>query len=382
MLGFSLSEEQLMLKKLVKDLMEKECPKELLRKIDEEEIYPEFLYRAMAEAGLLGAPFPEKYGGSGLGMTEVCIIMEEGARKTSVAGDLYILTVVNAGLKILHFGTETQKEKFLPAIAKGHIKFCYSLTEPNAGSDLSALSTKAVKDGGEFVINGAKVFTTQAHVADYILAAVRTSSPKNKSQGISLIIIDAKTPGIEIRKIKKMGQKAVATFEVFYSDVRVPEENLLGDLDGGWKILQSGFEKGRTGTAAIATGIARGSLEDAVEYAKQRVQFGKPIIEHQAIQQIIANMAIKVNASWLSTLDAAWKIDNGISCMKEASMAKVLATDTSMDNAVDGIQVLGGYGNTMEYDLQRYFRDTKLLQIAGGSNQIQRTIISKILASE
>ena len=382
MLGFSFSEEQLMLKNLVNDLMKKECPRELLQKIDDEEIYPEFLYRAMAEAGLLGAPLPEKYGGSGLGMTEVCIIMEEGARTTSVFGDLYILTVVNAGLKILRFGTEAQKEKFLPEIAKGNIKFCYSLTEPNAGSDLSALSTRAVKDGGEFVINGAKVFSTQAHVADYILAAVRTSKSEKRSRGISLIIIDAKSPGIEIRKIKKMGQKPVATCEVFFSDCRVPEENLLGDLNGGWEILQSGFEKGRTGTASIATGIARGALEDAVEYAKERVQFGKPIIKHQAIEQIIGDMAIRVNASWLTTLDAAWKIDNGISCMKEASMAKVLATDSAMQNTVDGIQVLGGYGYTMEYDMQRYFRDTKILQIAGGSNQIQRTIISKILASQ
>jgi len=382
MIDFSLTEEQRMLKKLVKDLMDKECPREFMQKMDEEEIYPDSLYRAMADVGLLGLPLPEKYGGSNLGMIEVAIVLEEAARKMAVAGDIYILTVVNAGLKISKFGTEEQRKKFLPEIAKGNLKFCYSLTEPNAGSDLSSLSTKAVKQGDHFVVNGAKVFSTQAHVADWILAAVRTSSPEDKRKGISLLLIDPKTPGVEIRLIKKLGQKPVGTCEVFFEDVEVPEENLLGDLDNGWSMLQTGFEKGRVGTAAIATGIARAALEDAVAYAKERVQFGKPIIEHQAIKQILADMAIKVNASWLLTVNAAWKIDRGIPCMKEASMAKVYATDTAMANTVDGIQVLGGYGYTMEYDMQRYFRDCKILQIAGGSNQIQRDIITNIVASK
>lgn len=382
MLDFSFSEEQLMLQRLVKNLMDKKCPKEVVRKMDDEEIYPESLYHEMGEVGLLGLPFPEKYGGSNLGMVEVVILLEELSKRLVAAGEIYILSVVNAGLKILKFGTEEQKKKYLPELIKGKIRFCYSLTEPNAGSDLSSLSTKAVKQGDHFIVNGAKVFSTQAHVAHWILAAVRTSSHKIKRQGISLLLIDPKSPGVEIKLIRKLGQKPVGTCEILFEDVVVPAENLLGEIDKGWEMLQVGFEKGRVGTAAIATGIAQAALTDAVEYAKQRVQFGKPIIKHQAIQHILADMALRVHASRLMILNAAWKIDQGIPCMKEASMCKTFATDTAMINSTDGIQVLGGYGYTMEFDMQRYFRDCKILQIAGGSNQIQRSIIGGILARE
>ncbi|TAK36385.1 MAG: acyl-CoA dehydrogenase [Chloroflexota bacterium] len=379
MIGFDLTEEQKMLQRLVADMMERTCPRDKVREMDEQEVYPRELYQEMARVGLLGLPFPEQYGGTNGSMLDVAIILEALAKRWTAAAEIYILSISNVGRFILRFGTPEQLDYYLPRLIHGEITFCLALTEPNAGSDLASLTTRAVADGDHFIVNGAKIFSTQAHQADWMFAAVRTTKGEKKHQGITMMLIDAKSPGIEIRPIKKLGQKAVATCEVSFTDVYVPRSCVLGEVDNGWNILKHHFEMGRVGTAAVATGIAQAALDDAVAYAKERVQFDQYIKEFQSIQHILADMAMRIHASRLMTHYAAWHIDQRIPCLKEAAMAKTTATDTAMWCTTNGIQVLGGYGYTMEFDMQRYFRDCKILQIAGGSNQIQRNIIARML---
>ena len=376
-MNFILTEEQEMFKKSVRKFMEKECPREYVRQHDEEEKFPSDLFQKMARMGWMGLPFPEKYGGSGWGVMELTLLLEELARAMRAAASAYFVTVIFGGESILNFGREDQKEAFLPRISRGEVQFALALTEPNSGSDAASLATSAVRQGDEYLINGSKIFISGAMEADWLIVVARTDKAASKHEGISIFLVGAKSPGIEIKKLRKLGVRAVGFNEIFLENVRVPQENILGTVNKGWQHIQTTLEMERIGIAAEALGNAQLILEDALQYAKERVQFGRPISKFQMIQQMLADMQTEVDAARLLTYRAAWMKAQGIACSKEASMAKLFASEVCMRCALHGMEILGGYGYTMEYDMQRYFRDAQANKIGGGTSEIQRLIIAR-----
>lgn len=372
---FGFTEEQTILRKSVRDFMDKECPREYVRELDEKEEFPSGLYKKMAKLGWFGLPFPEEYGGSGCGAVDFVIVGEELCRHSYEIGAGYGIPVFNA-LTLLHHGSEKQKSTYIPPVTRGEIMWSIALTEPNAGSDVASLVTSAVPKGDEFVINGQKVFITGADVANIMTMAVRTDKDLPRHKGISMILVDPKSPGINIRVIKTLGRKIIHPTELFLDDVRVPKENLVGELNGGWEVLMSGLELERLFACAGYVGNAQTVVNDALEHAKQRVQFGRPIGTFQAIGHMLADMQTEVDAARLLTYRAAWMIDQGIPSMKEVSMAKLFGSETLVRLTNQGMQIMGGYGYSMEYDMQRYFRDARIITVSAGSSQMQRTIIA------
>lgn len=251
-----------------------------------------------------------------------------------------------------------------------------ALTEPNAGSDIASSVTSAVPKGDEFVINGQKVFITGADVADIMTMAVRTDKDLPRHRGISMILVELKSPGIDVRAIKTLGRKIIHATELFFDNVSVPKNNLVVELNGGWKVLMSCLELERLFACAGYVGNAQTVVNDALEHAKQRVQFGRPIGTFQAIGHMLADMQTEVDAAKLLTYRAAWMIDQGIPCMKEVSMAKLFGSEALARLTNQGMQIMGGYGYSMEYDMQRYFRDDRIITVSAGSSQMQRTIIA------
>jgi len=379
-MDFSLSDEQQMLKKSVKDFMKKEYPREAIRELDEKEEYPFEAIKKWAELGWLGLPFPEEYGGMGGNAVDLCCFVEE----LTYWGGLtffgpYIHSVIFGGMSINAYGTEEQKKNFLPGLINGELIYSLSFTEPNAGSDLANISTSAVKDGNNYILNGAKVFTSGAHVANYLLLGARTDKDAPRHKGISVFMVDTKSPGLEMRKIKKMGMKSVATSEIFLEDVKVPEERLLGgpeSLNKGWTNMLRTLTNERCYVAAAVAGSAQSVIDDCIEYGKQRVQFGQPIGKFQAVQHTLVDMQIEVETSRLLAYLAAWRLDQGLPCMKESSMAKLYASEVFSRVSEKGLLLFGGYGYTMEYDMQRHFRDAIFYQIGGGVSMTIRNHIA------
>ena len=335
----------------------------------------------MAETGLLGAPIKEKYGGIGGDIITMAIVVEELARVFPDMAFTYIVNICFGGKSIEFFGTEEQKQQYLPKLCEGKLKFAMALTEPNGGTDvLGALKTRATLEGDHFIVNGQKMFITGAHIADYIMTIVKTNpnAPK-KSGGITLLLIDRHSLGIEVNPIKKLGFKSVATSEVIFDNVSVPRENILGELDNGWYHLLDTLNNERIDVAAQCIGIAQGAFDLALEYAKQREAFGKPIGQFQAIQHYLANMATEIELARLMNYKAAWLQSNGKPCGVESTMAKLYASETAFKVASQGMQILGGYGFAMEYDMQRFFRDSKLLTVAPISNEMALNYIGQNL---
>jgi acyl-CoA dehydrogenase len=376
-MDFILNEEQEMIKKSIREFMEKECPREYVREHDEQEKFPSDLFQKMARMGWLGLPFPEKYGGSGYGVMEVALLLEELGRAMRAAGTVYLVSVIFGGESILNFGNEDQKGLFLPKICRGEVKFALALTEPDSGSDAASLSTSAVLRGDNYFINGSKTFITGAMEADWLIVVARTDETVSKYEGITIFLVNRKTPGIEINKIRKLGVRAVDFNEISFDNAQVNKENILGILNKGWQHIQTTLEMERIGIAASSVGNAQLIVEDALQYSKKRMQFGKPIGKFQMIQKMLADMQTEVDAARLLTYRAAWMKDKGIYCLKEASMAKLFASDVCMRCAIQGMEILGGYGYTMEYDMQRYFRDAQQNKIGGGTSEIQRIIIAQ-----
>jgi alkylation response protein AidB-like acyl-CoA dehydrogenase len=267
--------------------------------------------------------------------------------------------------------------KILPGIARGEITFAMGLTEPDVGSDLTHLATRARKDGDSYVVNGQKVFTTGADTADYIFLFVRTDATESASRGLSVLLVPRTTPGVTVRPLRKLSGQGTHTCEVFLEDVRVPLTALVGEENHGAKVIFSLLDVERIYVGAQACGIAQGAFDVAVRYANERKQFGKPIIEHQAVGHMIADMAYEIEMIRLLTWRAAWKIQSGIPCSVDASMVKIAGSEACTRVVSMAMQVLGGYSYTTDFPLERYWRETKLNEIAGGTNQIQRNIIAK-----
>ncbi|MCM3731841.1 acyl-CoA dehydrogenase [Fictibacillus nanhaiensis] len=372
------TEEQQMMQKMVRDFAQKEIAP-AIEHMEEKEEFPRHLIKKMAELGLMGIPIPEEYGGAGMDFTSYIIAINELSKVSATIGVILSVHTSVGTNPILYFGNEEQKKKYIPKLASGEYLGAFGLTEPSSGSDAASLKTRAVKQGDHYVLNGSKIFITNAGVADvYIVFA--STEPDKGSYGISAFIVDKDTPGFSVgKKEKKMGLNGSNTCEIVFEDARVPAENLLGNEGEGFKIAMSNLDVGRIGIAAQSLGIAEAALDYATNYAKERKQFGKPIGANQGLGFKLADMATEVEAAKLLTYRAADLKTNNLPCGKEASMAKLFASETAMKSAIEAVQVFGGYGYTKEYPVERLFRDAKVCQIYEGTSEIQRIVLSKHL---
>ena len=377
-MDFSLSDEQKLFQKTIREFCEREI-KPIADKIDKEEYSSEDLYKKMGQMGLMGMTVPQKYGGAGIDRISYMIALEEISR---VSGSVGLTVEAHNSLGIGHIyehGTEEQRKKYLPKLCSGQGFAAWALTEPNAGSDAAAAQTTAVLDKDEWVINGAKQFITSGDIADVIVVMAMTDKSKG-AKGISAIIVEKDTPGFKVGQLEdKLGLRGSHTAQLFFEDCRVPKENLLGEKGMGFIGAMNILDRGRTAIGAMSVGIARAALEDAIEYAKQRQQFGRPISKFQAIQWMITDMATEIDAARLLVYRAAYMEDQNIRFTKEASMAKLFASEMAMRATRKAIQIFGGYGYTTEYPVERYFRDIKLCEIGEGTSEVQRLVISRQL---
>ena len=373
---FKLSEEHEMLRKMVRDFAENEVAPTAAER-DEEARFDRGIFDKMAELGLTGIPFPEEYGGTGMGYLGYCIAVEELSRVCGSTGVTLSAHTSLGSWPIYKFGTEEQKKKYLTPLAAGEKIGAFGLTEPGAGSDAGGTKTTAVLKGDHYVLNGSKVFITNAGPADtYIVFA--STDPAQKVKGISAFIVEKGYEGFSIgKKEDKLGIRSSPTCELIFEDCMVPKENLLGKEGEGFKIAMMTLDGGRNGIASQALGIAQGAFEAAADYAKNRVQFGKPISSQQAVGFKLADMATEIEASRLLVYQAAWMEDEGLPFGKYSAMAKLFAGDTAMKVTTDAVQIFGGYGYTKEYPVERMMRDAKITQIYEGTQEIQRLVISR-----
>ncbi|MEK4384714.1 acyl-CoA dehydrogenase [Solibacillus sp. FSL W7-1464] len=374
-MNLQFTDEQLMMRNMVRDFAKTEI--EPFIEQTEAGQFPRNLLTKMGELGLMGITAPAEYGGAEMDFTSYIIAIHELSKVSAVMGVILSVHTSVGTNPILYFGNEDQKKKYVPKLASGESIGAFCLTEPGAGSDAGSLKTKAVRDGDHYVLDGAKVFITNGGEADvYIVFA--STNPEAGSRGISAFIVEKNTPGLIIGKDeRKMGLHGSRTVQLTFENMRVPAENLLGQEGDGFKIAMANLDVGRIGIAAQSLGIAEAALEAATAYAKERIQFGKPIAKQQGVGFKLADMATAVEASKLLVYRAANMRSEGLSCGKEASMAKLFASQTAMDTAIEAVQIFGGYGYTEDYPVERYFRDAKVTQIYEGTSEIQRIVISK-----
>ncbi|MEY8735158.1 acyl-CoA dehydrogenase [Peribacillus frigoritolerans] len=375
---FKLTEEHEMIRKMVRDFAQNEVAPTAAER-DEEERFDREIFDKMAELGLTGIPWPEEYGGIGSDYLAYCIAVEELSRVCASTGVTLSAHTSLAGWPIYKFGTEEQKQKYLRPMAQGEKIGAYGLTEPSSGSDAGGMRTTAKLVGDEYVISGSKIFITNGGIADtYVVFAL--TDPESKQKGTSAFIIEKDFQGFSVgKKEKKLGIRSSPTTEIIFDECRVPKENLLGKEGEGFKIAMMTLDGGRNGIAAQAVGIAQGALDAAVDYAKERVQFGKPISAQQGIGFKLADMATGVEASRLLTYQAAWLESVGLPYGKESAMSKLFAGDTAMKVTTEAVQVFGGYGYTKDYPVERYMRDAKITQIYEGTQEIQKLVISRMV---
>jgi len=376
-MNMSFTDEQEMVRKMVRDFAQKEVAPFVPRMENGE--FPRELLTRMAQLGLMGITVPAKYGGAELDFPSYVIAVHELSKVSATVGVILSVHTSVATNPILYFGTEKQKQTYLPKLASGDYLGAFCLTEPSSGSDAASLQTKAVQSCDSFILNGTKQFVTNGGEADVYIVFVRTNEQKG-SRGISAFIIEKDTPGLHIGKDeRKMGLHGSRTVQLLFENAKVPIANMLGVEGEGYRVALANLEAGRIGIAAQSLGIAEAALEHAVSYAKQRQQFGKPIITQQGIAFKLADMATNVEAASLLVYQAAFLRANNQSCRKEASMAKLFASKTAMEVAIEAIQVHGGYGFTKDYPVERFFRDAKICEIYEGTSEIQRLVISKNL---
>lgn len=376
-MNFQLSEEHQQLREMIRDFALNEVAPTAAER-DEEERFDRAIFDKMAELGLTGIPFPEQYGGAGFDYVAYCIAVEELSRVCASTGVTLSAHTSLAGWPIYKFGNEEQKQKYLRPLAEGTKIGGYGLTEPGSGSDAGGMRTYAKLDGDDYVLNGSKIFITNGGVADiYVVFAVTDPEAKN---GTTAFIVESDFPGFSVgKKEKKLGIRSSPTTEIIFENCRVPKENILGEVGEGFKVAMKTLDGGRNGIAAQAVGIAQGAMDAAIDYAKERVQFGKPIAANQGISFKLADMATSIEASRLLTYQAAWLESNDLPYGKESAMAKLMAGDTAMKVTTEAVQVFGGYGYTKDYPVERFMRDAKITQIYEGTQEIQRLVISRMI---
>ncbi len=368
--------EHIMIRNMVREFADSEITP-VAQELDELGKFPRDLVDKMGELGLMGILIPEKYGGAGLDMVAfVTAIMELGRADASVAITMTAHSSLGS-LPILMFGSEEQKNTYLPKLASGEMLGAFGLTEPDAGSDAGATKTKAVRDGDEYVVNGGKIFITNVGEAG-VLSFTSQVVENGENLGIAAFTIPTNTEGLEIGpKEKKMGWRASDTRQLFFKDMRIPASSILGTPGEGFKTFMKTLTSGRVSIGALSVGTAVGAYERALAYSKEREAFGKSIYKFQSVGFKLADMATKIEASKLLVYHAAWMKDQGLDITKEAAMAKLFASETAMEVTTEAIQVLGGYGYVRDYGVERFFRDAKILEIGEGTSEIQRLIISR-----
>ncbi len=378
-MDFQLTEEQQMVREMAKRFAETEI-KPKAAELDATHQHPADIVKQLGELKMLGIAVPEEYGGGGMDNVSYVVALIEISKACASTG---VIMSVNNSLycfPVMAYGTEEQKKKYLYPCASGEKLGCYGLTEAGAGSDPAAMRTTAVRDGDEWIINGEKKFITNGNVASYCVLAAVTEKGKGY-KGISSFVVDLEnTPGFKVGRVEeKLGILASGTAELIFEDARLPADALLGNPGEGFKQMLTTLDGGRIGIASQAIGIGRAVLEEALEYAKTREQFGKPISSFQAIQWKLADMATELDAAELLTLRAAWLEDHKMPYEKAAAMAKMYASDVAMRASVEGVQILGGYGYCKEYPMERHMRDAKICQIYEGTNEIMRLVIARNL---
>lgn len=382
---FEFTNEQLLLRESIRKLVDKKLDAKWARKVDEEDRFPREVLPVLAELDVLGLTIDEKYGGMGRDIVAASIVLEELARRSIALAWVYVGATFFGGENIGHLGTEEQKQKYLPQVASGKICFAYGLTEPDAGSDTAAVKTFAKREGDKFIINGSKTFISGASAADYIICLCRTDKDVPKHKGLSFFVIPCNAPGVSSRPIPKMGVHGSDTCEVFLDDVEVGVEELLGgekNLNNGWKQLLSLLDVEHIHIAAECVGLAQGAFDETAKYITQRKQFGAPISDFQVIQHAMADNYTGITTARLLTYYAADLANKGKDCWKESAMAKLYTSELAKKVSLDGVQFHGGYGYAMEYDIQRYLRDSIVMTIGGGTSQAQRNIIWGALSKQ
>lgn len=375
-MNFALTKEQSILQKMIRDFAEAEVAPGADER-DRTGAFPEEIFTKLSKLGLMGLPFPEKYGGAGADTISFAIVVEELSRVCASTGITYSAHISLGGAPIEAFGTEKQKEAYLIPLCKGEYLGAFGLTEPNAGSDAGGTETTAVFEGDHWLINGAKCFITNASYAKNVVITAVTERGQG-TNGISAFIVPTNAPGFTIKnRYEKMGLHASNTTELMFENVRIPKENLLGEKGKGYKQFLATLDGGRIGIGAMAVGIAQGAYEKALRYAGERKQFGQRLSQFQAIQFKLADMAMNIEVARNMVYKAAWLKDQGKRFKKEAAMAKLFASEMCMKVCDQAIQIHGGYGYMKEYQVERYFRDAKLLEIGEGTSEVQRMVIAR-----
>ena len=373
-MNLALSEEQEMLKTMTRDFLTEKLPKAAVREIEESELgYSPELWREMAGLGWVGLVLPEKYGGGGMSFLDLAVLLEEMG-KACLPGP-YFSAVVLGGLPILDAGSEEQKEKYLPKIASGEVIVTLALTEPSASYDATAIEMKATASGDNYVLNGTKLFVPDAHIADYMLVVARTDEKSKGETGISIFIVDTKNPGISHTLLKTMANDNLC--EVVFDKVSVPRENILGQLGGGWDVVQKIIQRAAIARCCEVVGCVQQALDMTVEYAKERKQFGRPIGSFQVIQHYCADMATDVDGARLSTYQAAWMISEGLPCTLEIAVAKAWAGEASQRIMALAHQIHGAIGYSIDHDLQFFTRRAKAAEATFGDANFYREIVAQ-----
>ena len=377
-MNFDLTEEQQMIKKMIKGFAdEKVAPGAIER--DKTKAFPHEIFKQLSDMGMMGLPFAEEYGGAGSDTVSFAIVTEELSRACASTGITYSAHISLGGAPLNLFGTEEQKHKYLTPICLGESFGAFGLTEPNAGSDAGGTQTTAKEDGDDFIINGSKVYITNASHAKY-LAVTAITGEKDGKKEISAIIVPTDAEGFTVLdKYEKMGLNASNTTELVLDNVRVPKANLLGEKGNGFRQFLVTLDGGRIGIGAMAVGIAQAAFDRALRYSKERKQFGKALSEFQITQFKLADMAMKIELARTMVYKAAWLKDQGRPFSKEASMCKLYASEIAMEVANEAIQIHGGYGYMKEYEVERYMRDAKLLEIGEGTSEVQRMVIARLI---
>ena len=367
------SESLELLRSSVREFAEK-VVKPVARRIDQENAVPPDIIRQVAEMGYFALRVPQEYGGPGLSTLESVIVVEELARASGAVAIMATVSGTMVAYPLVHYASPEIKERYLTKLAKGAIG-AFALSEPCCGTDAAAITTRAVKEGDEYVISGRKTWITNSPYADFFLVAARTGRPEDRHKGISLFVVD-KTSCIEVSKLDMMGYRGSGTSEVLFKDCRVPESNMVGQLNGGFKVVMDALNEGRVVTAATALGLAEAAFEDALAYSRQRETMGVPIAEHQMVQYMLAEMKVRVEAMRLLIYEAARRVDAGDPDYPMwSSMAKLAAAQWGVDVARMAVQVEGGFGYSRESLVERIYRDIKMVEIGDGTNEVQRLVI-------
>ncbi|TKB25150.1 acyl-CoA dehydrogenase [Desulfopila sp. IMCC35006] len=379
-MNFELTEEQSLIRDMVREFAEKEVAPSAAARDEEERFDRPLMFGRLAELGLTGIVFPEQYGGAGADYLSYAIAVEELSRVCASTGVTLSAHLSLGSNPIYLFGTEEQKMKFLVPMAQGEKMGAFGLTEPSAGSDAGGTKTTAVRDGNDWILNGTKIFITNAGEAETYVVFARTDKQAEKHHGISAFIVEKGTPGFSFgKKEKKMGIRSSPTMELVYEGCRIPKENLLGEEGKGFKVAMKTLDGGRIGIASQALGIAQGALDTSVAYAKERKQFDASIATFQGIQFQLADMATQVEAARLLVYKAAFRASAGLSYSQESAMAKLLASETAMRVTTQAVQIHGGYGYSREFPLERMMRDAKITEIYEGTSEVQRIVIGSAL---